>query len=127
MPWEQTFPPHIFQVLLIVFGREPSCKLTSSESVTTENRGASQDIYKGKVGIRKPEFYGGVVHLLHNPRLAVDRQHGWLYWQQLVVLIHILVPEHEIAGGEGMTISTIEYATKGLVCCMGHTVRPAPL
>src|SRR4029453_6178487 len=92
------FFPHILRVKLlqVVLWREPSCEFTPTESVPTEIRGASEDIHKSKVGLRKLESDGGVVHLLHGPRLAVDGHHGWLYWQQLVVLIKVLLPENEI-------------------------------
>src|SRR5262249_48388589 len=100
------FFPHILRVKLlqVVFWREPACEFPPAESVTTKIRGPSQNINKGKIGLLELEFYGGVVHLLHDPRLAIDGHHGWLYWQQLVVLIKVLVPEHEIIGSEGMTI-----------------------
>src|SRR5262249_34960173 len=100
------FFPYILRVKLlqVVFGREPSSKLTPAERVTTEIRGTDQDIDKAKVGFRKLESDDEVVHLLHCPGLAVDGHHGWLYWQQLVVLIKVLVPEHEIIGSEGMAI-----------------------
>src|SRR5262249_11887552 len=43
---------------------------------------------------------GGVVDLAHPPLLAIDGELRRRRLDEVLVLIHVLVPEHEIVGGE---------------------------
>src|SRR5215470_5031855 len=97
-----------------MFWRKPSHEKTPSEGVTTNTNlcGASEDIYKAKVGLLKLESDGGIVHLLHLPRLAINGQHRAFGRRQLIILMDVLIPEHEIIGGEGMTIGPLHALTQ---------------
>src|SRR3989442_8121893 len=87
--------------------------LTPAQRMAAAN-GSSTGEHLGeyRVRVRKGEPDGVGVHLLDLPRLAINSHKERGGGDQILVLVHILVPEDKIVGGKGATIAPLHPPTQ---------------
>ena len=100
------------KLLQIMLGGKATHEAAPLEAVAAQRGRARQHVEEDVVRLGEHEPDGAVVHLLHPARLVIDRHNGRLHGHQLVVVVDVFVPEHEVVRREGMAVRPLHAAAQ---------------
>ncbi len=101
------------KLLQIVGGGEAAQPFATEAGVVSDAPHGGEYGREPVVRLRGHEADGGCVHLLEGDGLAVDGHHREGNRDQLLVQIHLLVPEHEVVSREGCAVAPPHPTAEG--------------